>query len=178
MAKRLTGKQRAFAKAYCANGFNGVRAARSAGYKGSYSTLGVLAHENLKNPKVRAEIDKHFKRVAMGADEVLARLTDIARGDLADVLDQDGSFDIKTARRRGKSHLIKEQRITEKFIPQEGGDDILIRTTKIKLHDPHAALVQLGKYHKLFTERHELTGENSGPVKLKVVYESKRRNVE
>jgi phage terminase small subunit len=150
---RLTGKQQAFVNAYVANGFNGVRAARAAGYSGSYSALGVIAHDNLKNPKVRAELDKHFKQIAMGPHEVIARLTAIASSDLADVLNNDGSFDIKTARRRGVSYLIKEEEITEKFIPQEGKDDILIRTTKIKLHDAHAALNTLAKYHSLLSER-------------------------
>jgi phage terminase small subunit len=155
MTKRaqLTGKQQAFVNAYCANGFNGVRAARAAGYSGSYSSLGVIASENLKNTKVRSAIDRHFKKISMGADEVITRLTAIARSDLADVLNNDGSFDIKTARRRGVSYLIKEEEITEKFIPQDGKDDILIRTTKIKLHDAHAALNTLAKYHGLLSER-------------------------
>ncbi|MCZ2077888.1 MAG: terminase small subunit [Bryobacterales bacterium] len=149
----LTDKQRAFVHAYCANGFNGVRAAKAAGYSGSYTVLRVVASENLSKPYIRAEIDKHFKALTMGADEVLIRLSEIARGDFADLTDKDGNFDFKTARRRGKSFLIKEQEITEKFIPQDGGDDILIRTTKIKLHDPLSALNLLSKYHGLLSER-------------------------
>lgn len=149
----LTGKQKAFIVAYCSNGMNGVRAARSAGYAGSYSVLGNVASENLKNPKIRKAIDAHFKRIAMGKDEVLARLTEIARGDLGDVLNKDGTFDIQAARRRGKSYLIKEQKIEEKFIPQEGKDDIVIRTVTIKIHDAHAALNTLAKYHGMLIDR-------------------------
>jgi phage terminase small subunit len=148
----LTDKQRAFVVAYCHNGFNGVRAARSAGYQGSYSTLAVSAHDNLKNPKVREEIDKHFKRIAMGEDEVIARLTSIAQSDISDVLNPDGSFDIKTVRRRGKGHLIKEQTIVEKRIPREDGEDILVRTTKLKLHDAKDALKTLARYHGLLVD--------------------------
>lgn len=149
----LTAKQQAFIHAYCTNGFNGVRAARAAGYSGSYSALGVAAHDNLKNPKIRVAIDQHFKALTMGADEVLMRLTAIARGDFADLLDKDGNFDMKLARQRGMTYLIKEQEFTEKFIPQEGHDDIVIRTAKIKLHDAHAALNTLAKYHGLLSER-------------------------
>lgn len=160
----LTDKQQAFIRAYCANGFNGVRAARTAGYSGSYSVLCVTAHDNLSNPKIRVEIDKHFKAIAMGPEEVISRLTEIARSDLTDILNKDGSFDINTARRRGKSQLIKEEEITEKFIPQEGHDDIVIRTTKVKLHDAHAALNTLAKYHGLLTERLKLDDWRSEAV--------------
>lgn len=149
----LTDKQRAFVIAYCSNGFNGVRAARRAGYQGTYTTLKQVASENLAKPYVRAAIDKHFKQFAMGPDEVISRLTAIAQGDIADVLCNDGSFDIKTARQRGMSYLIKEQKIEEKFIPQDGEDDMLIRTITIKLHDAHAALNTLAKYHGLLSER-------------------------
>jgi phage terminase small subunit len=149
----LTGKQRAFIAAYCHNGLNGVRAAKTAGYQGSYSALGVIAHENLKNPKIRQELDKYFKQFAMGPDEVIARMTSIARGDMADVLNPDGSFDIKSARRRGKSHLIKEQVIVEKIIPGEDDVDIAIRTTRLKLHDAHDALKTIAKMHGILSDR-------------------------
>lgn len=146
----FTGKQQAFIDAYFATNFNGVRAAKMAGYAGSYSVLGVVAHDNLKNPKIRAEIDKRMKKSIMGADEVMIRLTAIARADFGDVTDAQGNVDVKLAKKRGMSFLIKEQEFTEKFIPQEGHDDIMIRTAKVKLHDPMRALEMLGKHHKVF----------------------------
>lgn len=152
----LTGKQEAFINAYFACNFNGVRAARKAGYKGSYSVLGVAAHDNLKNPKIRAEINRRFKELTMGAEEVLMRLTSIACSDYGDITDKDGNVDVKLAKRRGLSHLIKEQEFTEKFIPQEGHDDIVIRTAKVKLHDPMRALELLGKHHKVFDRAAEV----------------------
>lgn len=149
----LTDKQRAFIVAYCSNGFNGVRAARTAGYQGNYTTLKQVASENLAKPYVRAAVDKHFKQIAMGPDEVISRLTEIARGDIGDVLNLDGSFDIKSARRRGKSYLIKEQKIEEKIVSQDDEHAMLIRTITLKLHDAHAALNTLAKYHGLLSER-------------------------
>jgi len=153
----LTGKQEAFINAYFACGFNGVRAARKAGYKGSYSTLCVTAHDNLSNPKIRAEIDRRFKNAAMSADEVIMRLTDIARADYGDITDKDGNVDVKLAKKRGLSHLIREQEFTEKYIPQEGHDDIMIRTAKVKLHDPLRALELVGRFHSLFTDKQDIT---------------------
>lgn len=152
MTKRatLTGKQQAFVDAYFATNFNGVRAAKMAGYAGNYNVLGVAAYDNLRNPKIRAVIDKRMRQMIMGADEVLTRLTAIARADFGDLTDEDGNVDVKLAKERGVSFLIKEQEFTEKFIPVDGKDDIKITTAKIKLHDPMRALEMLGKHHKVF----------------------------
>ena len=83
---RLTGKQKAFIDHYLANGFNGTRAAEAAGYKGSYSAWGVIAHENLRNPKIKAAIEQAMKDQAMGADEALARIGAMGRGDIRDLM--------------------------------------------------------------------------------------------
>lgn len=52
----LTLKQHRFVGAYLANGGNGVEAARSAGYAGSYSVLCAVAHENLRKPQITKAI--------------------------------------------------------------------------------------------------------------------------
>lgn len=51
----LTTRQRRFIEVY--NG-NATEAARIAGYEGDDNTLGVTGHELLRNPKIKAEIDK------------------------------------------------------------------------------------------------------------------------
>jgi hypothetical protein len=104
----FTGKERAFIDAYFLCNFNGVRAARKAGYQGSYSTLGVVAHDNLKKPKIRAEIDKRLKAYQLGADEVLARYSAQATGSIEDFLDKDDKIDLTLARKRGKLHLAQK----------------------------------------------------------------------
>lgn len=59
MASGLTEKQRRFVEAYMGQAAgNGTEAARLAGYKGSDSTLGAVAHENLRKPKIAAAIDE------------------------------------------------------------------------------------------------------------------------
>jgi phage terminase small subunit len=54
---RLTEKQRAFVEAYMgeAEG-NATEAARMAGYSGNDNTLSTVGAENLRKPKIRAEI--------------------------------------------------------------------------------------------------------------------------
>jgi len=54
----LTGKQRVFLREYLSNGFNGVQAAKKAGYSGNTNTLAQRAHELVNKSKVKAEIDR------------------------------------------------------------------------------------------------------------------------
>jgi len=149
----MTGKQKAFINAYFANGFVGWRAAQSAGYSGDEAALRSAASRLLTNANVQREVEKRWRRIAMPADEVIGRLTAIARGDMDAVLDDQGAFDIKRAREAGQTFLIKKQKIKETFIPREGADDIVIRTTELEYHDAQTALNTLAKYHGLLTER-------------------------
>lgn len=55
MARELTTKQRRFVEAYDGNG---VEAARSAGYAGSYSVLNQVACENLQKPAIVKAIQR------------------------------------------------------------------------------------------------------------------------
>ena len=59
--RKLTDKQQAFVDEYCSNGYNGVQAAKSAGYKGSYSTLNNMARDNLQKPAIKVAKDEYIK---------------------------------------------------------------------------------------------------------------------
>lgn len=61
-------------------------------------------------------------------------------------------LDLLEAGRRGKLGLIKEYTVDEKG------------NQKIKLHDAHAARVELAKVHGLFVDRKELTGKDGAPL--------------
>lgn len=139
----LTVKQRRFILAFCgeANG-NATEAARITGY----ACPNVQGAQNLANPRIRAAVDRHLSEKALASNEVLARLADMARASIADVatVDEESGtirFDWRRARREGKLHLIAELAFTE-------------AGPKVKLHDAQAALVQLGRYHGLFKDRH------------------------
>jgi hypothetical protein len=153
---RLTLKQRKFGLAYVgeANG-NGTEAARIAGYKGNYKTLGVVAVENLAKPsiaefidKLRIDAEKTLAEKVLTATEVLIGLTRIAQADIAEVLEPDGRLDLQAAKKRGVSRLIK----TLKFDKDTGA------LTHLELHNAHGAHVDLGKYHKLFTDKVDISG--------------------
>lgn len=135
----LTDKQRVFIVEYLTC-WNASEAARRAGY--SAKTAYSIGSENLRKPEIRAAIDARLQTMAMGAEEVLARLSALATADLADFLNDAGSrLDLKRARAQGKLHLVK------KFSKTKQG-------TSIELHDAKDVLVQLGRYHGLFAEKH------------------------
>jgi len=150
--RALTGKQRLFIAAYLENGMNGVRAAQAAGYKGEYLTLSAVARENLQKPLIKKAIEAKLRQRTMGADEVLARLSDIAGGTMDDFIDPDSlSVDLRQAASNGKLHLVKKI----KYVTVTK-DDSQVETTEFELYSAHEALRDLAKYHKLLTTQIEI----------------------
>lgn len=163
---KLTPKQQRFVDAYVgpAQG-NGRQACRLAGYRGDDNALGVIAHENLTKLNVKAHISARAAEYAMSPEEVLARLADQARSSMEDFITVPEAgrwyLDMKKAEARGKLHLIKEATWTE-FGPS------------IKLQDSYSALVQLGKYHGLWTDKQQVMhefGANAADILGKLVPE-------
>lgn len=130
--------QRAFIEQYLANGFNGFRAAKAAGYKGSDDTLRSVASENLAKPNIAAAIEQRIKSMAMSADEALARLSAMARGDLGEFIDLSAD-DLK---KHAQSFLLKKVRITSRIVPAEKEDDPpeIESRVELELYDAQAAL--------------------------------------
>lgn len=150
MAKetRLTFLQSKFIDYYLANGGNGTQAARAAGYKGNDNVLAVTAHNNLRNPKIRAALDARMKDLTMSANEVLYQLTQQARSDARQL----AGLNVEQIKVHPMGVNIKEFEHTVNRI----GELIIQETIKVKLYDKQAAVVHLGKYHRLFTERVEV----------------------
>jgi phage terminase small subunit len=143
---KWTNKQKLFVEAYL-QCWNATEAARRAGYSGSSATLAVMGSENLRKPKIIERIKKRLTTEAMAADEVLHRLGEQARASADDfiIVDDKGvwRYDLVRARDKGKLHLIK------KLWTDKDGH------TRLELHDAQAALVHLGRHHKLFTDKQE-----------------------
>lgn len=175
--KELSKQQKMFADSYLgATLFNGTQSARQAGYKGDDNTLAVSASRLLRNAKVSAYIDEKLAAYGMGANEVLARLAEIARGKVDDLLDDRGNFDLNIARTRNKTGLLKKlkhkrtikQKKTEttdsmrQFLAEDEIEDIetevevIYEEVEFEMYSAHEALRDLGKYHKLFTEKTEM----------------------
>lgn len=165
--KPLTGKQNAFVQAYVLY-MNATHAARVAGYAGDYNTLGVVGYENLRKPKIRAAIDALLEaQGAMPRNEVLAHLTDIARGDIADALNETGGVDMLEAIRRGKSHLVKRVKTKTTIIDSGDDDNREIHETEIEMYSREVALDRLGKFYGLFTDKSEVS--NTGDMTIRII---------
>jgi len=163
MASGLTARQANFVNEYLI-WFNATKAAKLAGYTGNNNTLAVTGYELLRNPKISEAISRRLSESAMSADEVLMRQAEIARSDIGEFLEQteDGEVSIRLTDAKTnapkRTHLIK--RITQRKVVRTMKDMTETETTlTLELHDAQAAQVQLGKHHKLWTDRIEEKAE-------------------
>ena len=150
----LTGKQQAFVDEYLKTR-NATQAAIAAGY--SAKTAYSIGSENLKKPEIDEVIRQRTTENAMSADEVASLLAEQARGDMADFVDFHPGMklpilNLEKAYRNGKMRLVKKL----KFLPDGG--------VEFELYDAQAAQVQIGKMHKLFTDKQDVTID--GPVRF------------
>src|SRR5271157_1472942 len=135
----LSYRQRLFVEYYLGESAGcAVDAARRAGSRTPHPE-GVRL---LTNPTIRAAINARVATAAMAADEVLARIADLASADLTEFIDVDPKgvckVNLKLIKRLGLGHLIKRVRINK-----DGTQDIEVEA---KL----PALVKLGEYYKLW----------------------------
>jgi len=93
---------------------------------------------------VAEQIAKRLQERVMSANEVLSRLSEMARVDMADFLGEDGAID--WAKVKAKGYLVKKVMHTSKG-------------PVIELHDAKDALKWVGKHHQLFIEKVEHSGE-------------------
>jgi len=144
MAKKLTNKQLLFVAHYLVC-WNATKAAILAGY--SANTAYSIGWENLRKPDIAALVRQKMTEQVMSSDEVLARLSQMASGNLIDILSDDDEFDLTVAREKNMTHLVKKIK-RRQFTDKDGNTT---RETEIELHDAQAALVHLGKHYKLFS---------------------------
>lgn len=168
--KGLSPKQTLFIEAYVGPArFNGTKAAEIAGYKQTPGALRVTATRLLANANIRAEVDARMQAMIMPASEVLNRLGRHASASLADVLTEDGEFDLKEAKRKGNDDLLKKLKVRTSTRHYKDGESEDTTTYEYEIHDPQAALVHLGRYHKLFTDKTEVTGKDGAPLLAEVM---------
>jgi phage terminase small subunit len=144
----LSNKQRAFVEHYLIC-WNASEAARRAGY--SRKNADVVGPRLLVNVGISAEIARRLAALQMSADEVLVRLTEHARGSMADFVDPaTDQLNLVKAEAAGRLHLIKSFKHTKGQFTD---------TISIELYDAQNALVNLGKHLKLFGDEVQHSGE-------------------
>ena len=160
-----TNKQRVFIAEYLKD-FNATQAAIRAGY--SKKTARAIGHENLTKPDISEEIKAAIEERQMGADEALSLMADIARGDMADLMDVTSvgwALDMAKAQERGKTKLIKKvKQTTITKIGRKQDDDDEERTyLEIELYPADAAIRDILKVHGRLVDRKDIT-TNGEPI--------------
>ncbi len=141
--KELRPKQAEFLAKYLEFNMNAKKAARVVGY--SYPQALNLIHD----PRFIEATEAFLDQYAMGAKEVLFRLSMQARASMEDFLTVNEAtgevkFNFTEAMRDNILGTIKKISIK----PTEFGDSL-----EVELYDAQSALVHLGRYHKLFTDK-------------------------
>lgn len=139
-ARKLTKKNEVFIEEYL-KCWSGAEAARRAGY--SEQSIYAIAHKLLRKAEISAAIQQRLADLQASADEVKARLTAHARGSMADFIEVSTPGRPMLKFKPEHLHLLKRFKIT----PTEYGAGY-----EIELYDAQAALVHLGKMHKLFAD--------------------------
>lgn len=148
----LSAKQRAFIDHYL-QCWNAAEAARLAGY--SEKSARNIGHENLTKPDISAEVRRRINERTMSADEVLVRLAAQARADMGEWTDDSGNLDLAAMRAAGATHLLKKVKRTVRRGTSKDGGEWEHEQVEVEVYDAQAALVHIGKQHKLFTDRIE-----------------------
>lgn len=155
--EKLSLKRRRFIEAYLTS-WNATDAARKAGYKDPNKQGPRL----LVNGGIKGLIEQRLKESAMGADEVLKRLSDIARSDIGDFLDIGSmafSVDLNKAKELGITHLVKKVKMRTATTLSADGVETETHTIEAELYDAQDALNTLGKHLNLFNDKVEFVGD-------------------
>jgi phage terminase small subunit len=160
MAK-LTAKQEQFCKEYLID-LNATQAAIRAGY--SEDTAKSIGSENLTKPDISSCIEQlmaeRSKRTAITADKVLQELAKMAFFNMQDVQDEEGNT--LPFNEWSRDDLASLQEVTETKIGKD--EDSIVINRKFKAADKKSSLELIGKHLKLFTDKHEHSGPNGGPI--------------
>ncbi len=151
-AEGLTPRQHRFIEEYLVC-LNASEAARRAGY--SLKTAGEIGYENLKKPEIRSRIDGRLPELGMGRSELLARIADIARGNINDCISFDRKgrayIDLRKVKAAGKMHQVRKYKIG-------------VQGVSVELYSALEAQDKLARILKLYTE----LGDPERPLHVKV----------
>lgn len=96
----------------------------------------------LTNTDIKADIDTRVAESHMSADEALKLISDIAHGDIGDMVDNNSLLDLRTAREKGMTKLLKKikQRTITHIGKLENEGDTEITEIEFEMYSAHEAL--------------------------------------
>lgn len=166
MRRAMTPKQQRFVDEYLID-LNATQAAIRAGY--SARTAHATGHENLSKPEIAAAIqaamDERAKRTEITADRVLQELAKIGFSDIRKLFTPGGNLLPVSDLDDEAAACLSSIEITTRKV-RGGSDDEVEEVSKVKLWDKRAALVDLGRHLKLFTDKVEHNGPNGAALEV------------
>ncbi len=171
--QKLTPKRERFVDHYIANGGNGAKAAKDAGY--AQKTARVEAARLLTNANIQRRIAERIDDAAsVSANEVIGTLAAQMRADATDLFDESGAFDIEKLREARLGHLIKKIKVKRYAEgPREAQEPVDI--IEIELHSQQAAAVQLCKVLGIEQEPARNKGELARKMLRKLISAGKTK---
>jgi hypothetical protein len=122
----FTKYEKGFVEAYCTNGMNMTGAFRDSGYSTNLTDREMYqnARQVMSRPHIQHEVKKRLRLFEISQEEMMARHSSVARGDIGDILVDhevkcpeceavvhaagDMRVSLKLAQEKGVSHLIKK----------------------------------------------------------------------
>jgi phage terminase small subunit len=162
--KKLTDKEKVFIAEYCSNGFNGSKAAITAGY--SKKTSRQIATENLTKPHIKEEIKGYIDSILSQYKdtleyEIIQTYKTLAFYNVEDIIKKDGSLKVTDLKKLGElSKCIKGIQTT---FNAKG-----VKQVKIMLEDRDHALEMLSKYIGILRDNEVTINIFSENVKQKI----------
>lgn len=182
--KELSQAHKAFITEYMINGYNATQAYKKVYPKSTYEAARRSASDLLTNPDIKEAVAKEFDKKVMKREEVLSRLSDMARAShrpFIEINEDDGSvyFDFSSPEAKSHIHLIKKIKTKRNRQIVGKGEDAETwesEWVEVELHDAKDALKLIGQHEKLFTPE-EGDGEKfTAPQIVEIIktYEDKR----
>lgn len=142
--------------------FNQTRAYQKVYTKSAYDSARSLASDLFANTNFAAHVIARLDEAHMSADEALKLTADIARGDVAQLMEVSSvgfNLDMSKAQELGLTGLIKKvkQKTTIYQAKKESEEDREVTELEIELYDRQAALRDILKLHGKFTDKLDVT---------------------
>lgn len=154
-APQLNPQEQLFVEKYFELGFNQTKAAIAAAY--SKKSARNQAYRLMKKDDICKAIELRLSELVMSKNEVLARLGSQACGDMGDFANVKSA---RTLANHPNSNLIKKfkRTITTTTTGKDAAKETVTEEKiELELYDAQGALIQIGRYHSLFTDKTDLT---------------------
>jgi len=166
--KKLTIKENIFVREYLKD-FNATQAYKRSGFKGKSTRQ--LAYNLLSKvyiqKEIKTQVEARYKRLDMDGDRVLQELDYLATSDIKDLFDENNCIKKIKDIPRELTRCISAIEVSEIWEWEDGERTQIGEKVKVKFWDKPKSLELKGRYHKLFTDKIEITVDENLALQLK-----------